>query len=293
MIVSNLLGGLGNQMFQYACGRALSHRQGATFKIAIDMFRGYALHQGFELPRVFALAPAEATPDDLRSLLGWRRGALTRRVIAKLGWDGIRTPAFCLDPFFHFCPNIAACGPNAYLHGYFQSERYFEGAAAQIRRDFSFAVPLDGENAAVARRIADSASISVHLRRGDYVNDKRNVGLFAACGVDYYRRAIEHLLSRTPNARFFVFSDDPGYARELFATLGLEAEVVAHNSGADSYNDMRLMSLCRHHIIANSTFSWWGAWLNAREDKQVVAPARWFHGDRQPADLIPRSWVQL
>ncbi|MBL0727922.1 alpha-1,2-fucosyltransferase [Piscinibacter sp. HJYY11] len=293
MIISNLLGGLGNQMFQYACGRAMSLRQHTEFKVAIDMFAGYTLHHGYELPRVFNLTPPLASRDDLRLLLGWQHSRGVRRVVAKLRWKALASRAFCFEPHLDYWPGLAAHGPDAYLHGYFQSERYFADATTQIRSDFTFSTALAGRNAAVAERIVTSNSVSMHLRRGDYVSDKRNAGLFAVCDPDYYRAAMALLLTKHPEASFFVFSDDATYAHELFGSMGAHVQIVSHNTGEDSHNDMRLMSLCRHHVIANSTFSWWGAWLDARPDKLVIAPRRWYGGDMQPADLIPSSWVRL
>lgn len=135
--------------------------------------------------------------------------------------------------------------------------------------------------------------MSLHVRRGDYVSDARTHATLGVCSLDYYRAAVRYIADHVEAPEFFVFSDDIAWAQANLE-LGHPCHYVDHNRGAESYNDMRLMSLCRHHIIANSSFSWWGAWLNPRADKVVVAPARWFAGgNRVVDDLFPPGWVRL
>jgi hypothetical protein len=135
-------------------------------------------------------------------------------------------------------------------------------------------------------------SVAMHVRRGDYTNAK-NSRVYAQAGPQYYRAAIAHVKATVANPRFFVFSDDPGWVRQHLLSEA-SMVVVDHNSGAHSYNDMRLMSLADHNIIANSTFSWWSAWLNAHPQKCVVAPKRWFLSDgMDSSDVCPADWILL
>ena len=136
-------------------------------------------------------------------------------------------------------------------------------------------------------------SVSVHIRRGDYISNKDTNALLGVCPMDYYDRAIAYIVERVVNPCFYFFSDDIAWVRRTFS-LPFQSRFVDHNSGRQSFNDMRLMSLCRHHIIANSSFSWWGAWLGRNGDKTVIAPRRWFRRDIMDLkDLCPDSWVLL
>lgn len=140
---------------------------------------------------------------------------------------------------------------------------------------------------------AGGTAVSLHVRRGDYVSDARTHAAHGLCSIDYYRAAVRYIIDRVEAPEFFVFSDDIAWARGNL-DISHPCHYLDHNRGAESYNDMRLMSLCHHHIIANSSFSWWGAWLNPRDDKIVVAPARWFaSGNRRLDDLFPPGWVTL
>jgi hypothetical protein len=181
---------------------------------------------------------------------------------------------------------------QCYLTGYWQSEKYFSSVEAEIRKDFTFNKPLIDRNLELSAKMATCGSISLHIRRGDYVSDAQTSAILGVCPLDYYRNAVAYVADRVANPQFFVFSDDIEWARE---NLGLDhpSEYIDHNRGAESYCDMQLMSKCRHHIIANSSFSWWGAWLNPHADKIVVAPKRWFAGSLDSTDLVPQTWTRL
>lgn len=294
MIIVNVIGGLGNQMFQYAAARTLALARGLPLRLDVSGFDGYGLHHGFELQRVFRCEVPLASAEEVRSVLGWRAVPVIRRLLARQELASFRGKSFVVEPHFHYWPGLRDVPATAYLHGYWQSERYFADAAAAIRAEFTFRQPPSASNAAIAEKIgAGGTAVSLHVRRGDYVSDARTHATLGVCSPDYYRTAVRYIAERVETPEFFVFSDDIAWARANLE-LGHPCHFIDHNRGAESYNDMRLMSLCRHHIIANSSFSWWGAWLNPRDDKIVVAPARWFaSGKRRLDDLFPRGWVTL
>jgi len=295
VVISNLIGGLGNQMFQHACGRALAHRLGRPLKVSLDMFAGYRLHQGFELQRVFGVTTEPVDAASLRPVLGWRAHPLARRLLEKLPAPVAALAGATVERPGEDLSALAARAPvsHCYLQGYWQSERYFAAQAALVRDDFRFREPARDENARIAASMAEGTAVSIHVRRGDYVSNAKNASIYAACDLGYYERAIAHVLARAPDARLYVFSDDPSWVREALLPRHPAMTLVSHNRGRDSYNDMRLMSMCRHHVIANSSFSWWGAWLNPDPAKIVVAPQGWYADGRDDSGLVPEAWVRL
>jgi Glycosyl transferase family 11 len=294
MIVTNLLGGLSNQIFQYACGRACALDMGTGLAISTDMFRNYTLRSGSELTRVFAIDVPEAGSSEMRRILGWQSAAMVRRLIGRPRTRRLAVRSFIAEPHFHYWPGLRSrLTASAYLQGYWQSERYFAHHADTLRNDLRFRDPPLGLNAELAARIEGSESVSLHVRRGDYASNPKTQALHGCLPLRYYEDALRHVLERIPNATIFAFSDDPQWVAASLLPRHHGLVIVDHNRGADSYNDMRLMSLCRHHIIANSSFSWWGAWLVGRRDKIVVAPDRWFANGPETTGLLPPSWVRL
>jgi hypothetical protein len=292
MIISQVIGGLGNQMFQYAAGRSLSLKKNTTLALDVSGFEGYGLHQGFELDRVFSASITLASEADRKRLLGWRRSPQVRRVLARLPATIAADSHFAQEPHFQYWPALEGFGPDSYLAGYWQSEKYFANVASQIRADFTFRDLLDGRNAELSAEIGSTQSVSLHVRRGDYANNPKTKSTHGLCSLDYYREAIGRIAAVVPKPVFFIFSDDIAWVKANLS-LTFAHRFVEHNKGAASYNDMRLMSLCQHHVIANSSFSWWGAWLNPSTDKAVVAPRKWFADTRLVQDLFPTDWVLL
>ena len=293
MIISKIIGGLGNQMFQYATGRAVSSRLSTPLHLDVSGFTGYKLHQGFELTRVFACDPELATAAEVRNLLGWRASAFAQRILPHIDARWIRRGNLVIEPHHHYWPEINTIRDNVYLSGYWQSERYFRDISETIRADFTFRQPLSEFNAELADEILHRNAVSVHVRRGDYVTDPKTNAVLGVCSLDYYRAAISHMSEHLESPEFFVFSDDISWVKENLQ-FGFPYTFVDHNRGQESYNDMRLMSLCSHHIIANSSFSWWGAWLNPRVEKIVIAPKKWFSDtNRARRDLIPSDWLEI
>lgn len=197
-----------------------------------------------------------------------------------------------VEPHFHYWSGIREVSHNAYLAGHWQSEKYFSDASETIRSDFTFRHPLTKQNAELAGRIGQTMAVSLHVRRGDYVSDTKANAAHGLCSLEYYRAAVLLMAEHVECPEFFVFSDDIAWVKANLK-IDFPSRYLDHNQGAESYNDMRLMSLCRHHIIANSSFSWWGAWLNPNPDKLVIAPKKWFAYDSNVADLFPAGWVSL
>jgi len=292
MIVSDIIGGLGNQMFQYAAGRALSLERNQPLCLDIAGFAGYGLHQGFELERVFNCPAAIATEADVSAILGWQSLSGIRRVLARPGMAAFRRDGFVVEPHFYYWPKMNYVPQNCYLAGYWQSEKYFQTHTSEIRADFTFKLPLSDRNAELAEHIGKVNAVSLHVRRGDYVNNAKNNSIYSVCSLDYYRSAIQYISERVASPQLFIFSDDIVWVRDNLQ-FDMPCQYVEHNQGVESYNDMHLMSLCKHHIIANSSFSWWGAWLNPGLEKIVVAPKKWFVNEINVKDLLPQGWVKL
>lgn len=292
MVITNLIGGLGNQMFQYAAGRALSLERGVPLRLDVSGFANYELHQGFELQRLFNCSADIASETDVRGILGWQFLPVIRQVVSRPGMGALRRKTLVMEPHFQYWSGIKNVPSDCYLAGYWQSHKYFTEVAAQIREDFSFRLPLEHKNAELAKQIGKTNAVSLHVRRGDYVHNTKNSGVYEQCSLDYYKASIRHVADRVIEPHFFVFSDDITWVKKNIKIDFLH-HYVEHNKGAESYNDMRLMSLCAHHIIANSSFSWWGAWLNPRTNKIVITPKKWFSNYINSRDLIPSEWMCL
>jgi len=290
MIISQLAGGLGNQMFQYALGRTLSVRLNTRLLLDISNFDEYQLHNGFELSDIFNVDVEIANNKDLDQVLGIQ--SRCRQFMKKPYLSFIRKKQLICEPHFHYWSEVNRLSGNCYLAGYWQSEKYFLDAEDQIRKEFTFTDPLNFRNKEVANKISQENSISLHVRRGDYVSSSLNSSIYESCSPDYYTRSINYLSERISAPTFYIFSDDLTWAKENLK-IDFPHVYVDINYGKNSYTDMRLMSLCKHNIIANSSFSWWGAWLNSSKDKMVVAPQKWFKTALDARDLLPKNWIKL
>ena len=288
MIIAHLIGGLGNQMFQYAAARALAAKRNTILLLDISSFDSYTLHQGFELDRIFSGDFIPAKKSDVQQILGWQSPNSVRSYLHRPALSWLRKKSLAIEPYFEHWQGFEHLSADTYLSGYWQSEHYFSSVQDLIREDFCFSTPMNAENLALANRIVNSEAISLHVRRGDYIKNSA----YASCSLDYYQSAIDRLAKQYELPTFFIFSDDIKWVKE---NLKIEHShvYIDNNHGDQSYNDMRLMSLCKHNIIANSSFSWWGAWLNANDSKIVIAPKKWFNTDLNSKDLIPSSWVRL
>lgn len=293
MIIANILGGLGNQMFQYAAARSLAHQTGQHFLLDITAFDNYKLHNGFELTRIFPIHNhLLASNKDLFDMLGWQSNSVVRRLLYRQAFSFLRKKQFIKEPHFQYWEGFNCIPQHAYIQGYWQSYKYFQSIESIIRSDFIFKEPMSVENQKIANEIKNCCAVSLHIRRGDYVENPVTLSKHGLCPLEYYQAAIQHISHLVKIPYFFVFSDDVSWVKSNLK-IDLPHQFVDHNHSADSYNDMRLMSLCKHNIIANSSFSWWGAWLNSNTEKIVIAPKRWFANENNIQDLIPHDWISL
>jgi hypothetical protein len=291
MICVCLNGGLGNQLFQYATGRALALRLGCELLLYTSRLHDRASNvtpRQFELDH-FRVKARVATAADVR-LMPW-----LHRVPAVSHWfSPWRT---YVERGLGYNAAFAELPDQTYLVGYWQSVRYFASVAGQIAAELSAARPLSPASEAVAGVISQGLSVALHVRRGDYVSLASAASRHGALDLPYYEAALQRVRGQVEGARYFVFSDDIDWCRENLPLGAAEAVYVGHNTGPDAWQDLLLMASCRHHIIANSSFSWWGAWLadqlHGESGHAVIAPARWFAG--QPcedlSDRFPAHWV--
>lgn len=290
MIISQIMGGLGNQMFQYALGRALATKLNLPLRIDISGFERYRLHR-YQLSPVFAGLEV-ATPEDLQNLIGWRAWPIAKRFVAKPQLSWMRGRQFVVEPHLPYWSEIERVTGPTYLVGYWQSEKYFHAIDPTIRDSFAFAQPLSLQNQQVVDEIKNNQSVSLHIRRGDYVQNSQTLAIHGICSLDYYLEAIAYIAQRIEKPKFFIFSDDMKWVKSNLK-IDFPCVYIDHNTGLESYNDMRLMSQCQHNIVANSSFSWWGAWLNANPHKIVIAPKKWYANQNDVRDLCPATWVKL
>jgi hypothetical protein len=283
LIVSRLNGGLGNQMFQYAIGKNLARKRKTDHGVDIV---SYSLGEGIT-PREYSLGDFFADPKIVhqnRTPPGRIRNQLQR-------FYPYYKRKEVIEQSFLFDPNILKAPKECTLIGYWQSEKYFKEAETIIREDFKFRPSVTDGLDEIAKVINDSHSVSIHFRRGDYVKNAEVNSVHGLCDMDYYKAALKTLNKKYSDLKLFVFSDDINWVANNFST---DQEMTFITQKDKAIRDMYLMSLCKHHIIANSSFSWWGAWLGTFPDKTVIAPQRWFKtAERKTDDLLPLSWIRV
>jgi hypothetical protein len=290
--IVKIAGGLGNQMFQYAFARSLAGACGDEVFIDSSALTDDRLHNGFELARAFEPRLREAQlewVDRLSSRPDGPIGRLRRKYFTK--------SSHIIDRKFGYQPELFKLAGDIYFEGYWQSEKYFQGREGEVRGDYTFRSPLSDRNLALLGRLARPI-VAVHVRRGDYLKHP-NLDL---CTPAYYRSAAQAMLRRTAVGSFLVLSDDSDYCRSSIRLDGAPVAFADWNNGDDSWQDMALMSRCDHNIIANSSFSWWGAWLNPAKDKRVIAPSVWNRREIRDTDtyyaftfgdIVPESWERV
>ena len=292
-IVNRQISGLGNQMFQYAAGRYYGMHLQAPVTMAVDppdRAHSYGSPRPFLLSHFRITTPFRVLTTADRLLLS-TKPRLAPVLKAARQALGIQVFAEPMEQRFRFVPDfrVAAATRTLYLAGYWQSCELVNAVEAVLRRELAFQQEPEGLNRAVLAQMAQCAApVSLHVRRGDYALESEGKRVLS---MEYYARAIAHIRERVADPTFFVFSDDIPFTRENLPG-GIRAVFVDHNDDASSHEDMRLMSACHHHIVANSSFSWWGAWLNPRPDKVVVAPRHWLlTPDSYYPGLLPSEWL--
>lgn len=285
-----MLGGLGNQLFQYATGRRLAELNGARLKLDLTAFDAYQLHS-YALHH-FNIRAEIATRNELRIFQAIRRSKVLR-AIASAPPPALGKSAYVREESLRYNERVQLIRGSIYLDGYWQSEMYFEPIRDQLRRELTVKTPPDAANRRVASAIKDGPSASIHVRLGDYLSDpltRRTHGLVPAA---YYEKAVARILTVDPDVRFFLFSDNPKEALKRIPLSASTVESVAINDATRNFEDLRLMNLTKHHIIANSSFSWWGAWLSEGSGI-TIAPQTWFADESlESSDVVPSDWITL
>ncbi len=290
MIVTKLVGGLGNQMFQYAAGLSLSLKNDTQVKIDNSWF---ATNNSITSPRkyeldCFTLKPVFITPEQYMtdSNLHTNLGAKLKNLVHKpTTFSNFKEEGLRYANSFEKLPD------NTVLDGYWQSELYFAEHRAAILEAFGFKKAPVGNNATLAKKIKDSTAVSLHVRRGDYASHAQTNSVHGLMGLGYYKAAIDYITGQIENVHFFVFSDEPEWCME---NLPIEHAHTYVSGNTEGCYDMQLMTMCDHHIIANSSFSWWGAWLNPKESKRVIAPKQWFNdSSMDSSDIVPINWTRI
>ena len=280
-------------MFQYAAARRLAHRHQTSVRIDTSWYETQheATPRRYELDRL-SISGEPASRWETIGTDGVRNArlyelplALYRKLRPRYQFIGERS--------VRFNPQVLNLTDNVCLFGYWMSERYFTDIASIIREEFRFRNPPSPANSSRAEQLRSCDSIAVHVRRGDYASNPLVTSIHGLCGTDYYYRAADEIRRHVREPVFFLFSDDLQWASENLDFAG-ETVVVDDNQGEASPEDLRLMSEARHNIVANSGFSWWGAWLNANPKKIVCAPKQWFADPAYDAsDVVPADWIPL
>lgn len=287
MLIIKIIGGLGNQMFQYAYAKSLASR-GCDIKIDKSVFDTYIIHSGFSLDKYKIDLPL-ATRNEI-DIFG---SELLREKIKKKLY--IKNKNILREKTLLFDTKMLTPHDNSYIEGYFQTEKYFLEIRETLLNQFTLNKTLSNYSQEIEHAIENAnISVSLHIRRGDYLSNPKAMKMHGFCDLDYYIKAINLLENKYDNISYFIFSDDIEWVRE---NLKIENSIfVTSAENRLPHEDIYLMSLCHHNIIANSSFSWWSAWLNKNINKIVIAPKRWFANEKmqkQSKDLIPESWMKL
>lgn len=286
MIIVKIVGGLGNQMFQYAYAKALETR-GYKVKIDITVFETYKLHGGYQLD-TYNINLANSSKVENKK---YYKNNIIFKVLKKIGLDFSKRTK---EDSLLFNDSLLKVKDNNYIDGYFQCEKYFKDIREILLKQFSINQEKSNYTKQIEKKIFESKhSYSLHIRRGDFV-DNTNINIHGSCDLEYYQNAIEVINLKYEDTHCFIFSDDIDWCKQ-----NLKIKNVVYIDSEEKripHEDIYLMSLCHHNIIANSSFSWWGAWLNQNEDKVVIAPKRWFANDeleKQSRDIVCDGWIRI
>ncbi len=283
MIITELNGGLGNQLFQYAAGLSLALKHQTTLKVSIQ-FKNNDTSRNLGLSH-FNTNIIEANQEEINQL--YSSSTLNRSLQALL------PPPFkhyFREKHFAYQSGFNKLGPNVYLKGYWQSELYFSSIADQVKATFTLKPEYYSSVLSLIEEIKTSESVSIHIRKGDYLLHPYSE-YYASLESAYYITAIAALQEQHPQLKLFVFTDDPNWVNENLH-LASPYRLISGIETSSMYEDFQAMLSCKYHIIANSSFSWWTAWLSAREGKKVIAPKQWFkNGPTDTQDLVPKSWL--
>ncbi len=283
MIIVEFNGGLGNQMFQYALYLQLKEC-GRSVKIDKSSRYGTGASRPFCL-EVFDIEKDYAVQEELSQYKDEKTGYVNqvrRKIFGKKETIFREVDEKYLGEVLEQKEGI--------ITGFWQSEEYFKGVKEQVRMLYNKERVLDPANREILRRIKFSNSISMHIRRGDYTWSDVSAIFGGICTADYYKKAMSYFRSEYTDSKFYIFTNDPEWARQNYTEE--DCCIVDSNHEEQGYLDLYLMSFCKHHIIANSSFSWWGAWLGRNKEKQVIAPQRWTNS-KEDNRIFCEGWIRI
>ena len=280
MIIIKIKGGLGNQLFQYAVGRALALHHRLPLKLDLTIFKTYKLHR--YLLDQFAIQAEIATEDEIIKLKG--RNNVLFSALRKAGL--VKRKSYLKEKRSSYFDASVFKNDDVYLDGYWQNELYFSDIREELLRDLISISSMSDLGVVYMEGIKKSNSVSLHVRRGNYLNLKN----FNVLDIDYYMKAVEYIRKNVEKPTFYIFSDDLEWCKN---SLGFLDNCIFVDSTKTEIDDLKLMSFCKHNIIANSSFSWWGAWLNQNCKKTVIAPKGWLLNDPGSSNVILSDWVKM
>ena len=304
MFIVKIKAGLANQMFQYAFYKSLMEN---NHKVFVDQgaFNPKWKFENITLESIFKNIDINfAEPDLLNRFKPKSPGNLIKvknRVLKILGYkdneeiniSNMINPNYIIEPKFSFNAFLFDLNGDYYLDGYWQSEKYFINVSNIIRKDFTFSELNDLKNIRLVEKISSENSISIHVRKG---SDYKKGSMTGTCELEYYKAAIDFIKSKMNEAKFYVFSDNINWCKENLSFCNPTYVDWNPGVGPGNHIDMQLMSYCKHNIIANSSYSWWGAWLNINPEKIVIAPKIWFNKKYcafDTTDIVPDNWIKL
>lgn len=297
MIIVSIYGGLGNQLFQYACAKAVAIKLGVELKLDISLVNDRTESENFTFRDyelgAFNVEDKIATLNEVRQYIPnmYNSSDLSKKLF-KIKRIITRKTFYYEKTKFQFEDRINLIHNNTLIFGYFQTEKYFKSIRHELIDLFSLKEVIDNENALILNQIKNRNAVSIHVRRGDYLKLS-----FQELDIqNYYSKAIEIIRKKVKDPVFYIFSDDQLWVEENFKQFDIEKVFVKNNIDKKSFMDLFLMSQCKHNICANSTFSWWGAWLNTYPDKIIIAPKKWFKEgefEKRTYDLMPPDWLQV
>jgi len=294
MIIIGLKGGLSNQMFQYAVGRSLAGLLETELKLDKSFYDNQIHRHSKRKYELCKLNIKEnfASASEIRK---FKNASVLGEISAKISsWLGfqVKRSAITKEKGFEFNSEIMKLVRHSYLDGYWQSYKYFENIGGIIREEFKNRSEWNEPNREMLRLIKNSKSVAIHFRRTDYVLNRETAAFHGTCSMDYYQEAVEYIKSKVDNPKFFAFSDDIEWVKVNFRMNNLK--YIDNNDSNHGELDLSLMKHCQHFVIANSSFSWWGAWLCENPDKIVIAPHNWFKDKNiNTDDLIPANWIRM
>lgn len=287
-------GGLGNQMFQYAFALSLEDKFDTKVYMDMSWFEDVKTHTNV-VARTFGLDVFNtkcqaASKEDLNKVIYPNFKSKFTKTIAKFFPDRFDVNFIREKNPYLVNKNLLKYPNYFYYEGYFQNEDYFKHLRKRLLEEFSLKEELDERNKEVLEKIKQTNSVSVHIRRGDYVTLETVKTVHGTCGKEYYENAIKYISKKVENPHFFFFSDDIEWVKAQME-LDFPYTIVDFNK-EKGYFDLELMRNCKHNITANSSFSWWGAWLNENPEKIVIAPKRWTL-KKQSCKIVPSDWVKI